>query len=350
MSITDLFHNEDLILKRADAVLAHADFADEETETTVAELLDEYRKLLRTARRMMRLSDRNEAKLNDMADRQRIGAEKLAQKNRELEVLSSKLAKYLSPQLYKSIFAGDQEVHLASARKKLTVFFSDIVGFTSITDQLESEELTNLLNGYLTEMSAVALEHGATIDKFVGDAVMVFFGDPETAGVKEDALACVKMALAMKRRLKELNVSWQSNGLREPLLSRMGINTGFCTVGNFGSDARMDYTIIGSTVNIAARLEQGADPDDIILSYETWVHVRDEIICEEVSSIQVKGVAHPVTLFRALDLKSAEERANSLAHSAKNFSLFVDPRSMSQEERRKAGKVLSQAMDALKDD
>lgn len=347
MPAPDLFQNEDSVLESADALLAKTQFADGETQAVVAGLVSEYRKLLRTVRRMMRLSDRNEQKLNDMAEQQRVASQDLAQKNRELEVLSSKLAKYLSPQLYDSIFEGTKEVQLASSRKKLTVFFSDIVGFTSITDKLESEELTNLLNHYLTEMSEVALEYGATIDKFVGDAVMVFFGDPQTAGVKEDALACVKMALAMKKRLKELNVIWQSDGLGQPLLCRIGLNTGFCTVGNFGSDSRMDYTIVGSTVNVAARLEQTASPDDILLSYETWVHVRDEVICEEVDEIKVKGVAHPVSVYRALGLKSNDESTRNLAHLSKNFSLFVDPDIMSDVERAQASKVLAQAIAAL---
>jgi adenylate cyclase len=117
-----------------------------------------------------------------------------------------------SPQVYASIFAGRQEVKLASQRKKLTVFFSDIAGFTETTDQMESEDLTQLLNQYLTEMSRIALEHGATIDKYVGDAVVIFFGDPETRGVKEDALACVQMAIAMQKRMQELSAAWRAAG------------------------------------------------------------------------------------------------------------------------------------------
>ena len=104
------------------------------------------------------------------------------EKNRTLEALSSKLSKYLSPQLYKSIFSGEKNAEVTSQRKKLTIFFSDIAGFTETTDLLESEELTSLLNQYLREMSAIALEYGATIDKFIGDAIMLFFGDPGDQG------------------------------------------------------------------------------------------------------------------------------------------------------------------------
>jgi class 3 adenylate cyclase len=121
-----------------------------------------------------------------------------------LEALSKKLSKYLSPQVYSSIFSGSKEVKIASSRKKLTVFFSDIADFTATTEDLESEELTTVLNHYLTEMSEIALAHGATIDKYIGDAILAFFGDPETKGVKEDGMACVNMAIAMQERMREL--------------------------------------------------------------------------------------------------------------------------------------------------
>ena len=113
--------------------------------------------------------------------------EQLTEKSNALQQLSTQLAKYLSPQVYDSIFSGKQEVKLVSQRKRLTVFFSDIARFTETTERLESEDLTHLLNHYLTEMSQIALAHGATIDKYVGDAILIFFGDPETRGVKEDA-------------------------------------------------------------------------------------------------------------------------------------------------------------------
>ncbi|MCH8155238.1 MAG: PAS-domain containing protein, partial [Proteobacteria bacterium] len=159
----------------------------------------------------------------------------LADKSNALEQLSNQLAKYLSPQVYESIFTGKQEVKLTSRRKKLTVFFSDIVGFTETADKLESEDLTKLLNHYLTEMTQIALKYGATVDKYVGDAIVIFFGDPETRGVKEDALACVKMAIAMRKRMLELASIWRDSGIEKPLQVRIGINTGYCTVGNFGS-------------------------------------------------------------------------------------------------------------------
>ncbi len=222
----------------------------------------------------------------------------LETKNRELEGLSTKLSKYLSPQIYSSIFTGEQSVEIASKRKKLTVFFSDIAGFTETTDNLESEELTNLLNHYLTEMSKIALEHGATIDKYVGDAILVFFGDPETRGVKKDAIACVTMAIAMQRRMRELQIEWQDHGLEKPFQIRIGINTGFCTVGNFGSADRMDYTIIGNEVNLAARLESHVEVGGILMAHETHALVKDRVLVEEGDTLSVKGFAKPVRTYK----------------------------------------------------
>ena len=222
-------------------------------------------------------------------------------KNRELEVLSTKLSKYLSPQVYSSIFCGQRDVEIASARKKLTIFFSDIVEFTATTDDLESEELTSLLNRYLTEMSKIALEHGATIDKYIGDAFLAFFGDPETRGVRQDAIACVNMAVAMQRRMRELQSEWRDAGREKPFQLRIGINTGYCTVGNFGSEDRMDYTIIGGEVNLASRLQSHAEPGGILLSHETWSLVKDAVTAEERPPMEVKGLAKPARNYRVLD-------------------------------------------------
>jgi adenylate cyclase len=227
--------------------------------------------------------------------------ELVSEQKRELEILSTKLSKYLSPQVYSSIFTGQRGVEIASSRKKLTVFFSDIANFTATTDDLESEELTSLLNHYLTEMSKIALEHGATIDKYIGDAILAFFGDPETKGVKDDAIACVNMAIAMQRRLRELQFEWRDVGLEKPFQLRIGINTGYCTVGNFGSEDRMDYTIIGNEVNLASRLQSHADLGGILISHETYSLVKDIILAEECDPIQAKGFAKPVRNYKVLD-------------------------------------------------
>ena len=222
----------------------------------------------------------------------------VTEKNQILETLSSKLSKYLSPQIYQSIFRGDQNVEISSRRKKLTICFTDIAGFTETTDNLESEELTNVLNHYLTEMSVIALQHGATIDKFIGDAILLFFGDPESKGVAEDAKACVLMAIAMQRRMRELEQAWRNRGLLRPFRIRMGIATGFCTVGNFGSRDRMDYTIIGNEVNLAARLQSATEPGSILLSHETNALVQGLVLTEEQPLITVKGFPKPISGYK----------------------------------------------------
>jgi adenylate cyclase len=295
MSGDDLFAAEESIIAAAEQLLADGGFGAAGEREHFQQLLKNYQKLFRTARRLMRLGDHNERQLN-------AAAAVIAQKNSELQALSTKLSKYLSPQIYDSIFSGAQGVEIASNRKKLTIFFSDVVNFTETTDKLESEDLTNLLNRYLTEMSDIALQYGATIDKYIGDAVMVFFGDPETKGVKEDARACVRMAIAMLRRMRELQSEWQELGAEKPFRLRIGINTGFVTVGNFGSSERMDYTIIGNAVNLTARLQSHAEVDGIMLGHETYSLVKDEVAAEEQKPFKIKGFAEPVRAYKVLGL------------------------------------------------
>lgn len=269
----------------------------------------------------------------------------LAEKSAALEALSSKLAKYLAPQVYDSIFSGRQDVCIASQRKKLTVCFTDIEGFTEAVDKLESEALTQLLNHYLTEMSVIATEYGATIDKYVGDAILMFFGDPETRGVKEDAAACVKMALAMQRRMLELAQVWRDAGIETPLRCRIGIHTDFCTVGNFGSDDRMDYTIIGGAVNLASRLEHEAEPGSILMSYETFAHVKDEVECEARGHIKVRGIAYPIAIYRVIDLKENDASGSGgISAALPHFRLEVDPARLAGEDREQAVLALRQAL------
>jgi class 3 adenylate cyclase/PAS domain-containing protein len=270
----------------------------------------------------------------------------LAEKSAALETLSSKLAKYLAPQVYNSIFAGRQDVKIASQRKKLTVCFSDIADFTEITDKMESEDLTQLLNHYLTEMSRIATDYGATIDKYVGDAIVMFFGDPETGGVKEDALACVKMALAMQRRIAELAALWRNAGIETPLRCRIGIHTGYCTVGNFGSEDRMDYTIVGGGVNLASRLEHEAQPGSVLISYETFAHVKDEVQCGDPGEIRVKGIAYPVATYRVIDLKANLADTRS-AIALPHLKIDARPELMSVDERAQAAAALREMADQL---
>jgi PAS domain S-box-containing protein len=274
--------------------------------------------------------------------------EEVKSKNEQLQGLSNKLAKYLSRQVYTNIFEGKKDVRIESYRKKLTIFFSDIQGFTELTDRVESEVLTGALNKYLNEMSKIALDHGGTIDKYIGDAIMIFFGDPETLGEKEDAIACVKMAIEMKKKLIEMRRQWDVLGVTEPLSVRMGINTGFCTVGNFGSEERLDYTIVGGAVNLASRLESAADTDEILISQDTFSLVKDEVACNPKEEITVKGIAYPVKTYGVLDLiEILEKEREHIKAQLKGFNLSIDFDKLNYADKLYAREMLQKAMSKL---
>ena len=228
----------------------------------------------------------------------------LKEKNTKLEKISNRLAKYLSPQIYKNIFEAESEQTNDYKRKKITVFFSDIKGFTDLSDSLDPDLLAELINDYLSAMTDIALKHGGTIDKFIGDAILVFFGDPESDGLKKDASKCLSMAIAMQNKVTELDRNWREDrGIIEGLKVRMGISTGYCTVGNFGSVQRVDYTVLGSTVNLASRLESICQPREILVAPETKTLLEKEFKFEAQEAVELKGFNKPVVPFQYVDLK-----------------------------------------------
>ena len=237
----------------------------------------------------------------------------------KLNDINQKLSKYLSPQLHSSIFEN-KDLGVASKRKKLTIMFSDIQNFTETTEEMEPEDLTYILNNYLTEMSNIALKYGATIDKFIGDAIVAFFGDPESMGTKEDAIACTLMAIEMKDKLRELQLKWHQEGFVRPFNARIGINTGYVTVGNFGSDQKMEYTAIGGNMNLAARLESNAKAGEILISHETYLLVKDKILTTYLGDIKAKGIYKPV---RSYQVVQAQEK-NSLSAKSNGFFINID--------------------------
>lgn len=266
------------------------------------------------------------------------------------EKLANNLSKYLSPQVWQSIFSGDQQVALETRRKKLTVFFSDIHGFTELAEEMEAEALTDLLNSYLTEMSRIALHYGGTIDKFIGDSVMVFFGDPVSRGAKQDAEAAVSMAIAMRKHMKVLRQQWRSQGITRPLEIRMGLSTGYCTVGNFGADVRMDYTIIGREVNLASRLEGAADAGEILISHETWSLTKDLVMCRDKGQMPVKGFSRPVQLYQVVGLRRELGAAPTFVeHELPGFSMYLDTNGIRNYDRDDIVKALEVAARKLKD-
>lgn len=272
----------------------------------------------------------------------------LGEANEFLASISMKIAKYLSPQIYKGIFSGQKDVAIATERKKLTIFFSDIKDFTAISERLQPEDLTALLNEYFTEMSTIALKHGATVDKFIGDAILAFFGDPETKGVEQDARACLCMAVEMQRRLEQLNTEWRKRGIEQPFRARMGINTGYCNVGNFGSDDRMDYTIIGAEANLAARLQSIAEPGGICLSYETYALVRDMVRAAPLKPISMKGISREVVPYSVEGLLGElAQRPQVISEHATGLDLFLDLEAMDERAIERAQKRLAEALLAV---
>ena len=144
-------------------------------------------------------------------------------------------------------------------------------------------------------MTKIAVKHGATIDKYIGDSMMVFFGI-QTKGEKEDARTCIVMALEMQERMVELREKWAQEGFAEPFEIRMGVNTGIVS-GNFGSDQRLTYTIIGGEVNVAARLESVAEVNGLYMSYETYAHVKDMVDVEQKEAIKMKGINRDIRIY-----------------------------------------------------
>ncbi|MCH8531546.1 MAG: adenylate cyclase [Saccharospirillum sp.] len=251
--------------------------------------------------------------------------QELHRQSQQYRALSQKLSKYLSPQVWQTIFLGKRDVKLETQRKRLVIFFSDIKGFSEISETMEAEALTELVNTYLTEMSRIVMKYGGTIDKFIGDAIMVFFGDPESKGVRQDALACVSMAIEMRKHMKVLRQRWRAQGIQQPLEIRMGINSGYCTVGNFGAETRMDYTIIGKEVNLASRLESSAASGEILVSHETYSLIKDKILCREKGHINAKGFSRPVAIYQVVDFRKELGARHSFTElELEGFTMSLD--------------------------
>jgi len=239
------------------------------------------------------------------------------------EVMTEHLKRYISPQLYALLATapGDRTTN----RRQLTVCFTDLSGFTALMDRLPEESITRVLNEYLNAMADIAIRHGGTVDKFMGDGVMVFFGDPQTNGPREDAIACVKMALEMRGCLAGLVRRWRTEGLDNQLQIRVGIHSGYCAVGNFGSENRMDYTAVGGAVNIASRLEARAPNDGILISSSTRALVHEAICLEPFECQQLKGITKPVETFRVL-AESRERQLEKLDEEVPGLQLLLNPR------------------------
>jgi len=222
---------------------------------------------------------------------------KLADASEQITRANEVISRYVASQLAEHIRTGNHTALERHERRRLTLFFSDIEDFAATADGIEPEDLSLLLNEYLSEMTTIAECHGATIDKFVGDAVMLFFGAPSATSDEDQALRAVRMAIEMQERLGELREKWLAKGAERPFHVRMGINTGQATIGAFGSQRRLEYTAIGRQVNLAARLQARCERDRILISHSTWALVRDEIPCTPKGEITLKGFHQPVRVY-----------------------------------------------------
>ena len=249
----------------------------------------------------------------EKSEKQRILA---SEQSKKIKKFSKEISKYIPAQIHEGLFKGN-DTGIQTKRKKLTIFFSDIKNFTDTSEKLQPEDLTKYLNEYFSEMTNIALEYGATIDKYIGDAVMLFFGDPKSRGEKEDARSCVEMSLKMQDRMIILREKWKTQGFYDPFQIRIGLNTGYCNVGNFGSSQRLTYTIIGGEVNVAARLEAAAEAGGILMSYETYAHVQDIIEVEEKSSVKMKGINREIKVFSFLRRKNKNNLFNAKTNLVK---------------------------------
>lgn len=274
---------------------------------------------------------------------------RLSNEHTTYKLRTYKLSRYLTPTVWKAINEG-REKSLTTERKRVTIFFSDIQGFSALSEELEAETLTELLNSYLTEMARIATKHKGTIDKFMGDAVMVIFGDSQSEGLKMDCLRAVAMSIEMRKKMKELQQRWYNQGIKKPMLIRMGINTGFCTVGSFGTSHYMDYTVLGTHVNLASRLESAADPGEILLSHESWALVKDVVLCRDKGEISVKGFSQPVRVHQVVDFRKDLGKDQSwFEENTDGFSMHLDLEKIRNYEKDRVLETLQKAADRLRE-
>jgi adenylate cyclase len=244
---------------------------------------------------------------------------------REKRFIKSAFAMYLAPAVIEHLIQDPDKLSLGGEEREMTALFSDVQGFSSISEKLKPAELVHLLNEYLTAMSDVLFEFEGTVDKFEGDAIIAFFGAPIPCD--DHARRACFAALAMQKKNAELNEKFESEG-RPHMLTRIGINTGHMVVGNMGSAQRMDYTIMGDSVNLASRLE-GANKQYgslIMISEYTYEQVRDSVEAREMDLITVVGKARSVRVYELLARKGEmdEKTAQAKAMFAQGLSLYRD--------------------------
>jgi adenylate cyclase len=205
----------------------------------------------------------------------------------------AKLTQYFAPEVVRKLL-NDPGILDAVDKKELSVLFSDIAGFTAWSSTREADEIHATLNRYFDEMAEIVFAHEGTIDKYMGDGLMVFFGDPVPQ--PDHALRAVRAACAMQKAARRLHQEWEQTG-GMPIVIRIGVHTGEVVVGNMGSHSRLDYTVIGSNVNLAQRLESNCPPGGILISEQVYKRLEGKIEAEPAGTLQAKGFAERLTVY-----------------------------------------------------
>lgn len=230
--------------------------------------------------------------------------DKLTRTRQKLEDISSHLGKYLSPQVVDKIFHNKIQEAVQTKKKYLTIFMSDIVSFTNTVDKADAaglnQELNEELNHYLSTMTKVAFEYGGTVNKYIGDAVMVIFGDPSTSGSRNDALQAVRMADKMLKELDKLNETLKVMRFEGELKIRIGICSGYAAVGNYGSEQHMDYTAVGTVVTLAGHLHDIAEPNTIIVTETTRKLIENNFKMSDYGQYEIQGFDEKIQTWKIL--------------------------------------------------
>jgi adenylate cyclase len=214
---------------------------------------------------------------------------------------TEELRRYVSPHVADAIVSKASGVTLTPTRRNLTILVTDIRGFTTMSERMEPEELIDALNQYFTAMTDVVFRHGGTLDKYLGDGILAFFGDP--IPFEDHAERAVAAAFEGRDVLEGLRGKLMLQ-FEEELTVGIGISTGYVTVGNIGSENRLEYTVIGNHVNVASRLSTKAAAGQVLVTDRTMAAVRDRVVGTELESITLKGVQRPIRIFEITELAS----------------------------------------------
>ncbi|MEK6650930.1 MAG: adenylate/guanylate cyclase domain-containing protein [Bacteroidota bacterium] len=226
-----------------------------------------------------------------------ISAYRFINEQKSKEALKRSFESYFPPSVVRRIMANPELIMVGGQKKELSIMFTDIKSFTSYSSAMDPDTIQRMLNEYFEAMVEIVFKYEGTVDKFIGDGLMVFFGDPEPQ--QDHALRCVRAGIDMQKKCRELKSAWEQKGLF-PLKIRVGINTGDVIVGNMGSARRLSYTVLGSPVNLAQRLESNAPVEGIMISQRTWELVKDHVPTRVLEPIQPKGVAEPMAVYEVI--------------------------------------------------